>query len=453
MRDPYSLEAEQCVLGAMLIRPEMIPELTEGLTAKDFYFTDNAEIYKAICALDSGHGSIDWMIVANHIGTLESGDNALAYLAEIQKNTPSTANAKQYAKIVKERSIDRQLIAAANVIHDEAYSNKPVQDKIATVQAEAMAIDTGVSDDLMVDLDDYLSEHIDETERRSALNGALDGLSTGFTDLDAALQGLKGGQLVVIAGRAKMGKTTFAMSIVRHNIIKAKKRTLIFSLEMSRKELTDRMLSAEGTIPLEMIKNGKALNEFPAEMTYAYHTLQGKPVTILDRGGVSMSRIRAIARSYKRKRSLDLVLIDHLGLLDAEDSSHSILQRTSEATRQAKLLAKELDVPVMLVCQLNRALEQRHDKRPIPSDLRDSGTIEQDADLVLFVYRDEVYNKETTHKGFAEIIIGIARDVEAKTVFTRYEGNYNRFLNLDGRHVPELETEQPRKTRERGMSI
>jgi len=263
--------------------------------------------------------------------------------------------------------------------------------------------------------------------------------------------GLKGGQLIVIAGRAKMGKTTAAMGIVRHNAIRAKTHGAVFSLEMSRVELVDRMIAAEGSVPLTLIKNGEAMSEYATEVTAAFANINTGRLTILDRPGWTMSKIRTWCRKRKRRKGLDYVVIDHLGLLDGEMPGQSPLQRTSEATRQAKLLAKELDIPVIVLCQLNRSLEQRTDKRPIPSDLRDSGTIEQDADLVLFVYRDEVYNPEGQYKGIGEIIIGLARDVECKTIYTHYEGRFNRFRDMDYEYQPPVE--QQAKTGKRGMDF
>jgi replicative DNA helicase len=211
------------------------------------------------------------------------------------------------------------------------------------------------------------------------------------------------------------------------------------------------MIAAEGSVPLTLIKNGEAMSEYGTEVTAAFAKINSGRLTILDRAGWTMSKIRTWCRKRKRRKGLDYVVIDHLGLLDGEMPGQSPLQRISEATRQAKLLAKELDIPVIVLCQLNRSLEQRADKRPIPSDLRDSGTIEQDADLVLFVYRDEVYNPDGQYKGIGEIIIGLARDVECKTIYTFYEGQFNRFRDMGYEYVPKRE-EKPTGKR-KGMDF
>lgn len=452
MRDPYSLEAEQGVLGAMLIRPDLIADIAAELVPGDFYFPNHPEIFRVIVSMDDGRSGIDVLSVADKIGRLDDGDYALGYLSEINRNTPSAANALTYARIVKERSLDRRLIEAAQLVHELAHGDSSTNDKVAQAQAAVLAIDSSADEDSEVELEDCLPDHVEILQARFDNKGQLDGLATGYSDLDEALMGLKGGQLVIIAGRAKMGKTTAAMGIVRHNAIRAKKHGAVFSLEMSRIELVDRMIAAEGSVPLTLIKNGEAMSEYATEVTAAFAKINSGRLTILDRAGWNMSKIRTWCRKRKRRKGLDYVVIDHLGLLDGEMPGQSPLQRMTEATRQAKLLAKELDIPVIALCQLNRSLEQRADKRPIPSDLRDSGTIEQDADLVLFVYRDEVYNPDGPAKGIGEIIIGLARDVECKTIYTHYEGRFNRFRTLGYEYQQPAEQQQSRPAA-RGMKL
>lgn len=452
MRDPYSLEAEQGVLGAMLIRPDLIADIAAELVASDFHFDNHPEIFRAIASLDDGRGGIDVVSVADKIGRFENGEYSLGYLGEIHRGTPSASNAMTYVRIVKERSLDRKLIQAAQAVHELAHSDSPTADKVAQAQSAVLAIDSTTDDDSEIELEDCLPDHVEILQARFDNKGQLDGLATGYKDLDEALMGLKGGQLIVLAGRAKMGKTTAAMGIVRHNAIRAKTRGAVFSLEMSRVELVDRMIAAEGSVPLTLIKNGEAMSEYATEVTSAFAKINSGRLTILDRAGWTMSKIRTWCRKRKRAKGLDYVVIDHLGLLDGEMPGQSPLQRISEATRQAKLLAKELDIPVIVLCQLNRSLEQRADKRPMPSDLRDSGTIEQDADLVLFVYRDEVYNPDGQFKGIGEIIIGLARDVECKTIYTHYEGQFNRFRDMGYEYQPPA-AEQQQGTRKRGMSF
>lgn len=430
MRDPYSLEAEHGVLGAMMQRPDLIDVLADDLKEKDFFFQDNREVFKAIVSLNAIGGNVDFLTVAEKIGTMPGGGSPVPYCGEIVRNTPSVANAQAYARIVKDRSVDRDLVVAAETIHELAFADRAAVDKLTEAQASILNIDAQGPQHEVVTAEEVVDDLVQEWYRRAELDGQLDGLSTGLEDLDRKLHGLKGGQLIVIAGRAKMGKTTFAMGIAAHNALEAKKNVLVVSLEMSNRQLLDRMASSIGTIPLKLIKSGQAMNTHPDQLSKAATTLKSKHLRMSDRAGLSMTRIRAMARRHKRSYGLDLLVIDHLGLVDGEDRGMNSLQRTSEATRLAKLLARELNVPVLLLCQLNRALEQRPNKRPIPSDLRESGTIEQDADLVIFVYRDEVYHPDTQDHGVAEIIIGLGRDVEPCTVRVAYEGKFNRFKNL-----------------------
>lgn len=258
---------------------------------------------------------------------------------------------------------------------------------------------------------------------------------------------------MVAAGRAKMGKTTFAMGIVRHNAIRRKKHCLVFSLEMSKNQLLDRILAAEAGVKLELIQNGTAPDLHPVEITAGMAKMRDMDMKVVDKAGVTMSRIRTMARRLNNKRKLDLILIDHIGLLVSDDKRADIRQIISDATRQAKLMAKELKVPVILVSQLNRANESRPNKRPMPSDLRDSGTIEQDADMVIFVHREDYYNPDTKLKGIGEIILSIARSVQPGTFYTLFQGSFNRFVDLAPGYQIERDEPQERGRSHRGMQI
>lgn len=456
MRDPYSLEAEHGLLGALINKPELIDLLSADLKSTDFHWPQNAEIYRAILALASERKHIDYITIADSIGTMDDGESAMVYCAEIAVNTPSTANAQSYATVIRERAIDRQLITAAQNIHEMAYGTQSTAEKVAAVQAEVLSIDNDSATPEILDIADIMSGHVEELQRREDLGGRMDGLSTGIQKLDEAVCGMKPGQLIVVAGRAKMGKTTFAMGLARHVGIREQKKVLIVSLEMSKTQLMDRILSAEGTIPLSSLKDGTAGGKYGGELTAASAIAIRSGLRISDRPGLTISRVRAMARRQKRMNGLDMLMIDHLGLLDGEDPRMNTLQKVSEITRQAKLMANELQVPVILLSQLNRALEQRPNKRPIPSDLRDSGSIEQDADMVLFVYRDEVYHPDTEDLGVAEIIIGVGRDIEQQTIRVGFEGQFNRFVDLDHNWKPPQRkyvapVEQPKQ--ERGMKF
>ena len=430
MRDPYSLEAEHGVLGAMMQRPELIDVLSADLRAEDFHFAENAEIYRAVLALQSANKPVDFLTAAEQVNRLPNGDSALAYCAEIVQNTPSVANAKAYAEIVRERALDRSLALCGDRITEIALGDQSADEKIAAAQSEVLSIDAKSATAEVVKAGDVLAEHVEELQRRHDRGDAIDGLSTGIADLDAKIQGLKPEQLIIVAGRPAMGKTTFAMNIATDAAIRQQKQVLVVSLEMSNGQLMDRLLSSEGRIPLQLIKNGKAPQDFGTELNAAARKIQQASLYLSDRPSMTISRTRAAARRHKRRYGLDLIVIDYLQLMDSDVRSGNRVEEVSYMSRHAKLMAKELKCPVILLSQLSRQCEQRPNKRPVPADLRESGAIEQDADIILFVYRDEVYNPDTEYKGIAEIIIGKGRDIETGTVRTAFMGQYSRFENL-----------------------
>ena len=278
--------------------------------------------------------------------------------------------------------------------------------------------------------EDMLDDYIEVLQARADRGEGIDGLSTGIPDLDAKLQGLKSEQLIIIAGRPAMGKTTLAMNIASHVAIREAKSVMAFSLEMNSTGLLDRFMASEGRIPLQLIKNGTAPQTHGAELMSAAGKLKHSKLSISDRASMTINRIRSAARRHKRRHGLDLIVIDYLQLMDADSRTFSREQEISYMTRSAKLMARELGIPVILLSQLSRECEKRPNKRPLCSDLRESGAIEQDADIILFVYRDEVYHEHSDAKGIAEIIIGKGRDIETGTVRTAFLGQYSRFEQL-----------------------
>lgn len=430
MRDPYSLEAEHGVLGAMMLRPELIDVIGADLTAEDFYYADNAELYRAIHALNGESKPVDPVTVGIYIGELPSGTNGIFYAGDIVKNTPSAANASTYAETVRERSLDRALITCGDRINEIAYGNQPTAEKIAAAQSEVLSLDGDAATAEIVKASDVLSDHVEELQRRADRGAGLDGLSTGIADLDGKLQGLKPSQLIILAGRPAMGKTTLAMNIAADVAIRQHKQTLVFSLEMDNGGLMDRFLAAEGKIPLQLIKNGTAPHDYGTELNVAAARIKQAPLYLSDRASMTISRIRSAARRHKRRYGLDLIVIDYLQLMESDGRSGNRTEEVSAMSRNAKLMAKELKVPVIMLSQLSRKCEERPNKRPICSDLRESGAIEQDADIILFVYRDEVYNEHSEYKGIAEVIIGKGRDIETGTVRTAFVGQHSSFLQL-----------------------
>lgn len=430
MYEPWSQEAEQGVLGSMLIKPELIDILSADLKPADFFFAYNRDVFAAIMALRAADRSIDVLTVADKVGMLDNGEPALPYVVDLHRNTPSAANAKEYVRIVQARSVDRALVIAGRAIEEIAASAGDTQDKIARAQAEVMAVqgDTATAETLSAT--DALREHMEELERREGLAGAMDGLPTGIKALDDHLHGLKEEQLIIIAGRPKMGKTTLAQNICDHIGVELNQQVLAFSLEMSTRQLMDKSIAHLGSIPLDALKSGAVFKSHAKELSETTAKIAASGLTFYKRKSATINQIRAAARRHKLKHGLKVLLVDHIGLVDIDDHKASPVQRISEITRALKLLAKELGCVVIALSQLSRALEQRPNKRPIPSDLRDSGSIEQDADVILFVYRDEVYNEHTEYKGVAEIIIGAIRDGEPGTVRARYQGKYSSFSDM-----------------------
>ncbi len=437
MRDPYSAEAEHSLLGAMLLRPELIDVLSDDLSAESFYFADNADVYRGIMAVRAAGGAIDFLTVADRIGVLTSGDDALAYCAEIVKNTPSVANAASYACIVRERAIERALYDLSERTLEIAQSQGDIQAKIASVQAAAMAIDSGSEVEEVVKAADLMASQVEvwqERHDRLSRGETLIGLSTGLADLDEKLGGLQPEQLIIVAGRPGMGKTTLAMGFALDASVRQNKSSLVVSLEMSKSQLIDRAVASEGRVPLNLIKNGSACQSHATELGLGALKVQQANLFIADRAGATVGRIRSLARRHKMRYGLDLLMVDYLQLMEGEGGNRT--EEISGISRGCKQIARELGIPVVLLSQLSRKCEERPNKRPVPSDLRESGAIEQDADVILFVYRDEVYHENSEFKGVAEIIIGKGRDIETGTVRAAFLGQYNRFENLSASWQP-----------------
>ncbi|NWC11971.1 replicative DNA helicase [Pseudomonas agarici] len=446
MRDPYSIEAEHGLLGAMMQRPELIDTLSDDLSAESFYFSENAEVFHGIMAVRSAGQAVDFLTVGDYIGTLAGGSPAFAYCAEIVKNTPSVASASTYASIVRERAIDRALYDLGSQAMDIARGDQDTQAKIAAIQAAAMAIDSGSGADEVVKASDALIDQLEvwqDRHDRFASGQTLIGMSTGLTDLDEKLGGLQPEQLIIVAGRPAMGKTTLAMGFVIDAAVRQGKSGLVVSLEMSKGQLIDRAVASEGKIPLNLIKNGTASQEHGQSLSVAVGKIKKAKLFIADRAGATVARIRSLARRQKMRYGLDILMIDYLQLMEGEGGNRT--EEVSSISRGCKLLARELGIPVVLLSQLSRKCEDRPNKRPVPSDLRESGAIEQDADVILFVYRDEVYHENSEHKGIAEIIIGKGRDVETGTVRAAFLGQYNRFENLAAGWKPEPAEVAPSK--------
>lgn len=435
MIELQSIDAEYGVIGAMLRQPHLIDVLSDNLSPSAFAWDDNADLYRLILELHGDNQPIDVITLSDRRPQLPSGTGTLAYAAEIQANTPSVANAKRWAEIVRERAVCRQMSAAADLINEVAHQEGGVEDKISQAQAIILALDSSGSDAECQMIGDILTDHVEilqERFDRFTKGMTIDGLGTGLPDLDKHTQGLKPGQMIVVAGRPAMGKTTLAMNIVADVALNQHKPVLVISLEMSKDQLMDRLLAAVGGIPLPKIKTGECSSDNATELSFAANRLKDAPIAVSDVSVMTMPRIRSIARRQRYKMGgLGLVVIDYLGLVEGDGKNR--VEDVTAMSRQIKLLARELECPVMVLSQLNRGCESRPDKRPVLSDLRESGAIEQDADIVMFVYRDEVYHPSTQDVGVGEILIRKNRDGEIGSVFTAFQGDRSRFMPLDNR--------------------
>lgn len=432
MIDLHNADAEHGVLGAMLRQPQLIEVLSENLSPNAFAWDDNAELFRLILDLRAEDKPVDVITLSDRRPELSSGTRTLAYAVELHGNTPSVANAMHYAQIVRERAICRLMADAAERINEVAHQDGSVEDKISQAQAIVLGLDASGDDAECQMIGDILTEHVEVLQERLdrfEKGVAIDGLGSGIADLDKFTQGLKAGQMIVVAGRPAMGKTTLAMNIAADVALNQMKPVLVISLEMSKAQLMDRLLAAVGGIPLPKLKSGECSSDYSTELSSAAYRLGKAPIAVSDVSVMTMPRIRSVARRQKyRMNGMGLVVIDYLGLMEGDGKGR--VEDVTAMSRQVKLLARELGCPVMVLCQLNRGCESRPDKRPVLSDLRESGAIEQDADIVMFVYRDEVYHPNTQDSGIGEILIRKNRDGEIGTVFTVFQGDRSRFLPL-----------------------
>ena len=435
----FNLEAEQGVIGALLIDPSSWEHVSGAVAATDFYRDDHRRIFSA-CAEILERGETPDVIT---VGELMQDVGGIAYVGTLVSQTPSASSAGTYARIVREHAIRRQAVAAADWIIQHA-DNGDVATMLDQAQTRLMAVGESVRTTEPVSIRESAKTFIKELERRVESGGGITGLETGFEDLDEITAGLHPADLVIVAGRPSSGKTTLAMNLVEQASVRDGKPSMVFSLEMPAAHLTERMTAAIGRISLQSLRTGKLEEDDWPKISRAVGMINDAPVVIDDSSGLTISELRARARRTARKMGgLSLVVVDYLQLMAGDGENRNL--EVADISRGLKGLAKELNCPVIAISQLNRSVEQRSNKRPMMSDLRDSGAVEQDADLILFVYRDEVYNDDSPDKGTAEIIIGKQRNGPIGTVRLAFLGQYNRFENLapDWQPVPQ---EKPQRT-------
>ncbi|MCF7981848.1 MAG: replicative DNA helicase [Pseudomonadales bacterium] len=433
---PHSIEAEQSVLGGLMLDNNAWDSVSEGVVEKDFYRHEHRLIFRMMSKLVENGSPLDVITLSEALNKLNELDTVggLSYLGELAKNTPSVSNIKAYADIVRERSILRQLIGVANEIASDAFETGGRSSSEVLDDAERKVFQIAEERPNTVgpkEVNPLLTRAIERIDELYHSENAITGLSTGYSDLDAMTAGLQPSDLIIIAGRPSMGKTTFAMNIVEHAVIQGDKPVIVFSMEMPAESLIMRMLSSLGRIDQTKIRTGQLDDDDWPRLTSAVSLLKDKKLFIDDTPSLSPTEVRSRARRIAREHGQPaLIMIDYLQLMQVKERSENRVGEISEISRSLKALAKELHVPVISLSQLNRSLEQRPNKRPVMSDLRESGSIEQDADVIAFIYRDEVYNEESPDKGIAEIIIGKQRNGPIGTRRLAFIGKYTRFEDL-----------------------
>ena len=441
---PHSLEAEQSVLGGLLLDNETWDRVSEKVVAQDFYSRSHRIVFEMIGVLIEGNEPVDLITLSEGLENDQKLEDAggFVYLAEMMKNTPSAANITAYATIVRERAVTRELISVANEIAEAGYdtqgrSSADLLD-FAETKVFAIAEQRTNKSEGPESISSVLEKTVDRIEKLcNEPSGGVTGVSTGFADLDKMTAGMQPSDLIIIAARPSMGKTTFAMNLAENAAMTQDRPALVFSLEMPSDQLMMRMLAWLGRIDQTKIRTGQLDDEDWARLSSTMGLLlENGKMFIDDASGLTPTDVRSRARRIARDHGgLSMIMIDYLQLMRVPALSENRTLEISEISRSLKALAKELKVPVIALSQLNRSLEQRSDKRPINSDLRESGAIEQDADLIMFIYRDEVYNDDSEHKGMAEIIIGKQRNGPIGRIPLTFQGQYSRFDNYAGPHV------------------
>ena len=434
---PHDIEAEQAVIGSMLTDKDAVIDAIEVLKADDFYRQDNKIIYEAILNLYNRGEPIDIITVKAElvsIGKFEAV-GGLEYIALLPDKVPTTANVDRYIKIVEEKAILRNLIKVSNELISLGYAETEEIDTIMDqAEKKIFEISQGKNQKGYTAIKDILVESFAEIEKLYNQKEPITGIPTGFADLDYKTAGLHNSDLVLVAARPAMGKSAFALNIATNAAVQAKVPVVIFNLEMSKSQLVNRILCSEAMVDSNKVRTGKIEEDDWVKLATALGPLSEAPIYIDDTPGISITEIRAKCRKLKLEKNIGLIVIDYLQLIQGSGKKGaSREQEISEISRGLKILAKELDIPIIALSQLSRAAEQRQDHRPMLSDLRESGAIEQDADIVMFIYRDDYYNPDSEKKGIAEIILAKHRGGSIGTVELLWLGNYTKFVDLDKR--------------------
>ena len=434
---PQSLEAEQSLLGSLLLDNHKWDDVSAMVADRDFYHQNHQVIFKAMSDLSNADSPIDVVTVADKLASEDNlqkvGD--LAYLASLAENTPGVANLMAYARIIRDNSILRSLIVSSNQISEQAYHPEGQTTRQVLDHAEKLIFEISEIHDSrhreFSPIDDLIPEALDRIEELYRSGTGITGVPTGYTRIDELTSGFQRGDLIIVAGRPSMGKTSFAMNIAEYVAIKQKLPVGVFSLEMSGQQLTMRLLSSLSGINSNNIRTGKLNDNDWPRLNKAVEMLQDAPIVVDESSGLNANELRSKSRKMKAvsRDKFGLIIVDYLQLMEGTDQTENRATEISGITRNIKLLAKELDVPIVVLSQLNRSIETRTEKRPRLSDLRESGAIEQDADLILFIHREEVSDPDTTEKGIAEIIIGKQRNGPIDAVRLTFRSENTRFDN------------------------
>lgn len=434
---PHDIDAEQAVLGSMLTDKDAVNAAMEKLKANAFYRDDHKTIYQAIINLYSKSEPVDIITLKDELESMDKFEQVggFEYLASLPDKVPTTANVHKYIKIVEEKSVLRSLIKTANEIIELGYSpTEDVEDIMEDAEKKIFEIMQSKNQKGYSPIKDVLIESFAKLEELYNRKQHVTGVPTGFIELDNKTAGLHGSELILVAARPAMGKTAFALNIAANAALRGNTAVAVFSLEMSKDQLVNRILCSEAMVDSNKVRTGKLEDDDWVKLAGAIGPLSEAEIYIDDTPGMSVMDIRTTCRKLYREKGLGLVVIDYLQLIQGSNKRNGSRENEiSEISRSLKVLAKELNVPVIALSQLSRAVEQRPDHRPMLSDLRESGAIEQDADIVMFLYRDDYYNKETDKPGIAEVIIAKQRGGSTGTVELIWKGNYTKFLNYEKR--------------------
>lgn len=432
---PNSLEAEQSVVGAMIMDKDAIVAAGEILISEDFYYKQYGTLFDAMLELFNAGQPVDLITLQNKLREMDVPPevSSLEYVGNLVAAVPTSANVKYYANIVKEKAVLRNLIKVTEGIENQCYLGKDsLEDILADTEKSVFNLLQNRSGGDYVPIRQVVLNALDKIEQASKAKGTVTGIATGFVDLDYRTSGLQPSDLILVAARPSMGKTAFVLNIAQYAAFRSDITTAIFSLEMSKEQLVNRLFSLESRVDAQTLRNGNLSDEEWEKLIEGAGVVGRSKLIIDDTPGISISELRSKCRKYKLEHDLQLVIIDYLQLMTGSGkSSESRQQEISDISRSLKALARELKVPVVALSQLSRAVEQRPDKRPMMSDLRESGAIEQDADVVMFIYRDDYYNKDTELKGISEIIIAKQRNGPIGTVNLAWLPEYTKFANLE----------------------